>query len=120
MRRKNIISSFVLRLLTPLIAAFLFAAVIFVQIGLAKSIPGCQFPGWFPGEFGLKDHAIFWHAGYYYLVSTYVPKGDPSPILQDRFVYARSADLCSWEELTPILFERVQGSWDEAAVWAPY
>jgi len=80
----------------------------------------CEPQGWYPTEHGLKDHHVFWYAGYHYLVSTYVPPNNPSPLAQDRFAYARSVDLCSWEELSPILVERVPGSWDEKAIWAPF
>ena len=80
----------------------------------------CHQPGWFPDDFGLKDHHIFWYAGYYYLVATYVPPGNPDPLAQDRFAYARSTDLCAWEQLSPLLAERVPGSWDETAIWAPF
>ena len=37
-----------------------------------------------------------------------------------QFAYARSADLCNWETLTPILAERVPESWDENVIWAPF
>ncbi len=77
------------------------------------TIPPCEKPGWFPTDFGLKDHTIFWHAGYYYLVSIYLPG-------EAQFVYGRSSDLCTWETLDPILAERKTGSWDEYAVWAPH
>ncbi len=89
-------------------------------IGHAEEFTNCIIPGWSPAEFGLKDHTIFWYDGAYYMVSTYVPAGNPSPISQDRFIYARSADLCSWEILAPLLAERIPGAWDETAVWAPY
>ena len=85
-----------------------------------EHIPPCDHPGWFPQDFGLKDHSVFWYDGYYYLVSIYVPPSDPSPFVQDHFVYARSQDLCQWEELSPVLPTRQSGSWDEAAIWAPH
>jgi beta-xylosidase len=77
-------------------------------------------PGWSPTDFGLKDHHIFWHDGYYYLVSIYVPPDDNSPFAQDRFVYARSEDLCEWEDLSPILSTRIPNTLDEQAIWAPF
>lgn len=80
----------------------------------------CEEPGWHPTEFGLKDHNVFWYDGYYYLVSIFVPHGNSDPLAQDRFVYARSVDLCEWENLSPILSTRIPGSLDEAAIWAPY
>ena len=73
----------------------------------------CDPLGWFPEDFSLKDHSVFWFDGYYYLVAIYVPR-------QNRFAYARSVDLCVWEEMAPILAEHSPGSWDEAAIWAPY
>ena len=73
----------------------------------------CDPLGWFPEDFGLKDHSVFWFDGYYYLVAIYVPR-------QNQFAYARSVDLCVWDEMTPILTEHSPGSWDEAAIWAPY
>ncbi len=75
--------------------------------------PPCTHPGWFPDEFGLKDHTVFWHDGYYYLASIYIPR-------ENRFAYGRSADLCSWEDLSPILSQRIPGTWDEMAVWSPF
>jgi len=74
--------------------------------------------GWFPTEFGLKDHHIFWYDGYYYLVSTYVPLEDNNLLAQTKFAYARSIDLCAWEDLSPILDSGANGVWD--AIWAPY
>lgn len=90
--------------------------------GLARAsrAAGCENLGWFPEGFGVKDHHLFRHAGYYYLVSIYVPPGETSPFLQDRFAYARSTDLCTWEELAPILSSRVPGTGDVQAIWAPF
>jgi beta-xylosidase len=82
--------------------------------------PPCDNPGWFPIEFGLKDHHVFWHDGYYYLISIYLPYGDPAPPKEDRFAYARSQDLCTWETLEPVLPNRNPGTWDEKAIWAPF
>ena len=81
------------------------------QAGLSTS--SCKMPGWFPASFGLKDHTIFWHEGYYYLMSNFMPG-------EKFFAYARSTDMCTWEDLTPVLGERVAGAWDEFGVWAPY
>jgi hypothetical protein len=82
--------------------------------------PPCENPGWFPTDFGLKDHHIFWHDGYYYLISIYVAPDENSPFVQDRFAYARSKDLCEWEQLPFVLSKRVPGRWDEQAIWAPF
>ncbi len=90
------------------------------QVAFASAASPCEQPGWFPTDFGLKDHAVFWYDGYYYIISTYVSPVSTSPLLQDRFVYARSQDLCAWEELEPVLAERTPGAWDEAAIWAPF
>ena len=73
----------------------------------------CENPGWFPEDFGVKDHSIFWYDGYYYATGNYLP-------YEKKFAYARSLDLCTWEVLDPILDERIPGTWDELAVWAPY
>jgi len=73
----------------------------------------CPRPGWFPTTFGLKDHHVFWYDGFYYLISIYL-----SP--ENRFAYGRSADLCVWEELAPVLPQRIPGTWDETAIWAPF
>lgn len=53
------------------------------------------------------------HDGYFYLVSIHQPD-------ESYFVYARSEDLCEWEDLGPTLTERVPGAWDERAIWAPH
>jgi hypothetical protein len=72
----------------------------------------CEQPGWDPSGFGLKDHAVFTFDGYYYIVSIQLPG-------EAAFAYARSADLCNWEDLGPILKTRITGEWDESMVWAP-
>jgi hypothetical protein len=101
--------------------------ILFLNIFVAADNPAaarpdstCETKGWFPENFGLKDHHVFIYNGYYYLISIYVPPGTTDPLLQDKFAYARSLDLCIWEDLTPVLQERTPGSWDEAAIWAPY
>lgn len=80
---------------------------------MARNQPPCDRPGWFPADFGLKDHHIFWYDGYYYLVSIVARK-------ESRFAYGRSRDFCEWETLPQILTERTPEAWDEIAVWAPY
>ena len=89
-------------------------------VSRAAFYPPCENPGWFPVEFGLKDHYIFWHDGYYYLISIYLPFDNPPQPPEDRFTYARSQDLCSWESLAPVLPTRLPGTWDEKAIWAPF
>ena len=73
----------------------------------------CDKLGWFPEDFGLKDHTIFWYMDYYYIAANYLPG-------ETKFAYGRSPDLCNWEVLEPILDERIPGTWDEMAVWSPY
>lgn len=73
----------------------------------------CDPLGWFPANHGLKDHAVFAHAGYTYIAATNVP-------VETRFAYARSLDYCHWEELAPILTNRTPGAADELVIWAPY
>ncbi len=73
----------------------------------------CDQPGWFPTRFGLKDHSVFYHNGYYYLISINVPD-------DSYFAYGRSPDLCTWEDLGPVLTGRTPGDWDEASIWAPF
>ena len=71
---------------------------------------------WSGSGYGLKDHTIFYADGYYYGVSIYLA----SEHYEDRFAYARSADLCTWTELAPILTERRPGGWDAFRIWAPF
>jgi hypothetical protein len=73
----------------------------------------CERMGWFPTNFGLKDHSVFFFDGYYYIVSNFLHS-------ENRFAYARSMDLCSWEQLDPLLPQRISGTWDEMAIWAPF
>ena len=105
-----------------ILTTLIFFALIIEQAvnpGIVRAYSTCEKKGWFPSNFGLKDHHVFIHDGYYYLISIFVPQETTNPLLQDRFAYARSLDLCSWEDLTPVLPDRTPGSWDEAAVWAP-
>ena len=73
----------------------------------------CEQPGWFPTGFGLKDHAVFFHGGFTYIMSNYLPT-------EDRFAYARSLDWCNWEDLEPVFTGRTPGGPDAQAIWAPY
>jgi hypothetical protein len=82
----------------------------------AAALPPCPQPGWFPSEFGLKDHTVFQYAGGYYLAAIYLG----SEGYEDRFAYAASPDLCQWEDLGGILQARPAGGWDEFRIWAPY
>ncbi len=81
--------------------------------GQAAYTADCEQLGWFPTEFGLKDHSVFWYDGYYYLISIYLPG-------EQKFAYGRSTDLCNWDDLSPVMETRVPGSWDETAIWAPF
>ena len=69
--------------------------------------------GWKPSGYGLKDHTIFYYDSYYYLISNRIPG-------ERWFAYGRSQDMCAWEDLGPVLPDRVPGSVDEQAVWAPH
>lgn len=104
-----------LRLLVWVLAAPLLLSAALPARSQAVVDPPCAQPGWFPEQYRLKDHHIFWHAGsgYYYLASINADQ-------DDHFIYARSADLCNWEVLPPILADHGPGSWAERAVWAPY
>lgn len=106
-----------------ILTTLVFSTLLIVEAdypALARSDSTCDKKGWFPSDYGLKDHHVFIHDGYYYLISIYVPHGTSDPLLQDQFAYARSIDLCNWEDLTPVLPDRTSESWDEAAIWAPY
>src|SRR3972149_942772 len=74
---------------------------------------GCDRLGWYPAEFGLKDHSVFLFNGIYYIVSIRTPD-------EKAFVYARSPDLCTWEDLGTVVDQRIRWEWDEAFVWAPF
>jgi predicted GH43/DUF377 family glycosyl hydrolase len=93
----------------------LLLAVLDVEAGATAS-PPCPEPGWFPSEFGLKDHTVFQHGGVYYLAAIYLG----SEGYEDRFAYASSPDLCDWQDLGGILQARPAGGWDEFRIWAPY
>jgi beta-xylosidase len=84
------------------------------QVAHAETeIPPCEQPGWFPEDFGVKDHTVFWYDGYYYIAANYITG-------ERQFAYARSPDLCNWEVMESILNERLAGTWDEMAIWSPY
>jgi hypothetical protein len=85
----------------------------FAAIEVQASTPPCENPGWFPEDFGLKDHSVFYYDGYYYIVSINAYK-------ESYFVYGRSEDLCVWEELPHLLEERPTHTWDSGAIWAPF
>ena len=72
----------------------------------------CEVLGWFPQEFGLKDHSVFTYMGNYYIAS--IDTTDNT-----HFAYGVSSDLCHWTTLRPILEERPPRSWDERLIWAP-
>lgn len=98
---------------TVLLLLFLLPAL---QGEAVAGAPPCPQPGWFPSEFGIKDHTIFLHDGVYYLASIYLG----SDGIEDRFAYASSPDLCQWQDLGGILQVRPPGAWDEFRIWAPY
>lgn len=82
----------------------------------ADESQACDRLGWFPDQFGLKDHTVFWHDGLYYIASIYL--GEDA--YEDRFAYASSLDLCHWTYLGGILEDRPAGAWDEYRIWAPF
>ncbi|HNB52708.1 MAG TPA: family 43 glycosylhydrolase, partial [Anaerolineales bacterium] len=98
----------------------MFAGVLFLQVpspygtayGASPAQGKCSPLGWFPEGFGLKDHTVFKHDGFYYIASIFLPG-------EKKFAYGRSQDLCTWEDLGPILTERTPEDWDEMAIWAP-
>lgn len=98
--------------------------VITAMLGLILAMPSrilaqqppCNRAGWFPQHILLKDHSVFRFQGSYYLASIYIT----SDHVEDRFAYARSPDLCEWDNLEPILRERPAGSWDDYRIWAPF
>ena len=77
------------------------------------SLSDCEKLGWFPSNFGLKDHTVFWYDGSYYIVSIFLPG-------ETEFAYGRSIDMCSWDVLSPVLSKRIAGTWDEKAIWSPF
>jgi hypothetical protein len=76
----------------------------------------CEQSGWFPQEFALKDHTIFWYDGFYYAASIYLG----NKTWEDRFAYARSEDLCNWEYLGGLLQDRPSAGWEGFRIWAPF
>jgi beta-xylosidase len=69
--------------------------------------------GWYPADFGLKDHTVFTFDGSYYIASIRTPE-------EKEFAYGRSTDLCTWEDLGGVIDERIPGEWDEQVIWAPF
>ena len=74
-----------------------------------ETAPPCDQFGWFPEDFGLKDHTVFWHDGLYYIASIYLADEGH----EEQFAYGTSPDLCQWTDLGGILHERQAGEWDE-------
>jgi hypothetical protein len=79
----------------------------------SKPRSGCDRLGWYSADVRLKDHTIFFFDGYYYLASISLPR-------EKAFAYARSKDLCNWEDLGLILDKRPSRKWDEKVIWAPF
>ena len=100
-----------LRILLP--ALVIFTTAYAPYFAAAAVDADCDPLGWFPTAFGLKDHAVFTYDGYTYIAATSVPN-------ETRFAYARSLDLCHWEELSNILTVRTAGAPDELVIWAPF
>jgi predicted GH43/DUF377 family glycosyl hydrolase len=78
----------------------------------------CTSQGWQPTKFYLKDHSIFLHKGIYYLISIRFTQWG----VEREFAYARSTDLCNWEDLGPLFGpgERQAGIWDSQGIWSPF
>lgn len=79
-------------------------------------VSGSCSPSWsLPGA-RLKDHTLFTYQGYYYIVSIKIDL----PIRDDRgeytFAYARTKDLCTWEDLGIALTFGAHGDADEAHI----
>ncbi len=98
--------------LSLVVGIFIFLGIISTNIAIGQTSESCDPMGWFPAEFGLKDHSVFYFDGFYYLVSIYLPG-------EQFFAYGRSTDLCYWEDLTPVLDQRTD-EWDSLAIWAPH
>ncbi len=79
---------------------------------VAAQTPPCDELGWFPADFGLKDHAVFTFDGQYYLAG--IDTTDNT-----HFAYGVSPDLCTWTTLDPILAQRPSLPWVESVIWAP-
>ncbi len=72
----------------------------------------CSPMGWFPADFGLKDHTVFTYNNRYYLAS--IDTSDNT-----HFAYGVSDDLCAWTTLDPVLAQRPALPWSESIIWAP-
>lgn len=68
----------------------------------------------------LKDHTLFYYDGYYYVASINVPLPEADDTKEQDFIYARTADFCSWDVLGTILGIGDPGDPDEFRIWAPY
>ncbi len=67
----------------------------------------------------LKDHTLFFYDNFYYIASIHLPRSEGQ--FKDRhFVYARTRDFCTWEDLGIILEPGPKGAPDEGGIWAPY
>ena len=100
----------------PLIVGIVFTlspGMFFPSVESRVAGPTCDPLGWFPESFGVKDHSIFYYSGFYYVVANHIPG-------EKYFSYARSKDLCEWEELIPVLANRITDKWDQRGIWSPY
>jgi beta-xylosidase len=84
-----------------------------LSISVSAQNTSCDPLGWDPAGFGLKDHTVFWFDGFYYISSIRIPD-------ETGFAYARSTDLCNWDDLGTIIDKRIPSEWDEKVVWAPF
>lgn len=67
----------------------------------------------------LKDHTLFFYDDFYYIASIHLPR-DEGQFKDRHFVYARTRDFCTWEDLGIILEPGPEGAPDEGGIWAPY
>ncbi len=68
----------------------------------------------------LKDHTIFRYADYYYLAATRIQLPSQDGRGEYKFAYARSQDMCTWEDLGTVLEPGAPGDADESYIWAPF
>jgi hypothetical protein len=99
-----------------LVSLIILIAALLLGAAAAPAWADCAEPGWAPTHINLKDHTVFLYRDHYYLASI----ASPPAYDEDRFAYARSTDLCTWEDLGYILTNRSVGGWDDEQIWAPF
>ncbi len=68
----------------------------------------------------LKDHTLFFYDDFYYVVSNHLPLPEDDQTKEKQFVYVRTRDFCTWEDLGTIIGRGPEGAPDEGGVWAPH